>query len=118
MVFGDTGYITSDTRAYGETGAQTATYQYFPDNLLESTTDALSRTTAFVYDTNNNLTQLTRLSGTGNAVSTSFTYESSHSQLASVTDPLSHTISYGHDSNGNVTSITDPLESRNDAHLQ
>jgi RHS repeat-associated protein len=109
VVFGDMGYITSDTGAYGETGAQTTTYQYFPDDLLESTTDALSRTTAYVYDTNDNLTQVTQLSGTGNAVSTSFTYESSHNQLASVTDPLSHTTSFGHDSSGNLTSVTDPL---------
>jgi len=109
VVFGATGYITSDTSAYGETGAQTTTSQYFPDNLLEATTDALSRTTAYVYDTNDNLTQITQLSGTGSAVSTSFTYESTHNQLASVTDPLSHTTSFAHDSNGNVTSITDPL---------
>jgi hypothetical protein len=54
-------------------------------------TDALggrprTRTTA-----KNNLTSVTRLAGTGDAVTTSFTYESTFQQLASVTDPLSHT---------------------------
>jgi RHS repeat-associated protein len=109
IVFGNTGYIASDTLAYGETGAQTTTYQYYPDNLLETATDALSRTTAYVYDANDNTTQVTQLSGTSNAASTSFTYESTYNQIASVTDPLSHTTSYSYDSSVNLSGITDPL---------
>ena len=109
VLFGSNGYISSDTHAYGTSQQQTVTYQYFPDNLLQSSTDALNRTTAYVYDANNNTTQVTQLSGTQNAVTTNFTYESTYNQLASVTDPLSHTTSYGHDPSGNLTTITDPL---------
>jgi RHS repeat-associated protein len=109
VLFGSNGYISSDTHAYGQSVAQTVTYQYFPDNLLQSYTDALSRTTAYVYDANANTTQVTKLSGTSNAVTTNFTYESTYNQLASVTDPLSHTTTYGHDTNVNLTPITDTL---------
>jgi hypothetical protein len=38
--------------------------------------------------------------GTGDAVTTSFTYESTFQQLASVTDPLSHTTTFGYDTTG------------------
>jgi len=107
--FGPTGYMTSDTRAYGTSIQQTTTYAYSADNLLQSTTDALGRTTAYTFDAKGNLTGLTKLSGTSSAVSTSYTYERMFSQLASVTDPLSHTTNYSYDQNGNLTQITDPL---------
>ncbi len=109
VLFGSNGYISSDTRAYGTSQQETITYQYFPDNLVQSATDALSRTTAYVYDTYADTTEVTQLSGTSNAVSTNFTYESTNNQLASVTDPLSHTTSYGYDTSGNLTSVTDAL---------
>jgi len=107
--FGSTGYMTSDAHAYGTSIQQTTTYQYSADNLLQSTSDALGRTTTYTYDAKGNLTQLTRLSGTSGAVSTSYSYEPMFSQLASVTDPLSHTTNYSYDQNGNLTQITDPL---------
>jgi RHS repeat-associated protein len=109
VLFGSNGYISSDTRAYGTSQQQTVTYQYFPDNLAQSSTDALNRTTAYVYDANADTTQVTRLSGTSNALTTTYTYESTYNQLASVTDPLNHTTGYGHDTSGNVNTITDPL---------
>ncbi len=109
VLFGANGYISSDTRAYGTSQQETTTYQYFPDNLVQSATDALSRTTAYVYDANADTTQVTQLSGTSNAVSTNLTYTSTYSELASVTDPLSHATSYGYDTSGNLTSVTDPL---------
>jgi RHS repeat-associated protein len=107
--FGSTGYRTSDSRAYGASIQQVTTYAYSADNLLQSTTDALGRTTAYTYDAKGNLTELTKLSGTSGAVSTSYTYEPMFSQLASVTDPLSHTTSYSYDQDGNLTQVTDPL---------
>src|SRR5205807_896781 len=109
VLFGSSGYISNDTHAYGQSQQETITYQYFPDNLLQSSTDALNRTTTYVYDINANTTQVTQLSGTSNAVTTNFTYESTYNQLASVTDPLNHPTSFGHDTSGNLTTITDPL---------
>ena len=109
VTFGSTGQTATDTYAHGTASAQTFTYTYFADNLLASVTDPLSRETTYAYDANGNITQTTRLAGTGNAVATSFTYDPTFSQLASATDGLSHTTSYSIDSNGNTTAITDPL---------
>jgi RHS repeat-associated protein len=109
VAFGSTGQMTSDTYALGTSQQQAFTYVYYADNLVSSVTDQLGRVTAFSYDANGNVTQITRLSGTSSAVSTSFTYDSTFSQLASITDPLSHTISLSIDANGNTTTIADPL---------
>ena len=66
--------MTSDTRAVDQPEQQTTTYQYYPDNLLKSVTDPLGHVTSFVYDTNNNnVTQVTRLSGTPDAITTTAT---------------------------------------------
>ena len=59
--------------------------------------------TAYTYDSLGNVLTVTRLSGTANAVTTTYTYESTFNQVASVTDPLSHTWSFGYDSAGNLT---------------
>ena len=107
--FGSTGYATSDIYAYGTAIQQTYTYQYSADNLLQSSTDPLGRTTTYTYDAKGNPTQITRLSGTSGAVTTSYSYEPMFSQLASVTDPLSHTTSLSYDQSGNVSTVTDPL---------
>ncbi|MGH9207134.1 MAG: RHS repeat-associated core domain-containing protein, partial [Acidimicrobiales bacterium] len=56
-----------------------------------------------------NLTSITRLSGTAQAVTTSATYDPIYSQLTSLTDPLSHVWTLAHDGNGNLTAVTDPL---------
>jgi YD repeat-containing protein len=50
-----------------------------------------------------------RLSGTPNAVTTTFTYEPTYSRLASVVDPLGHTSTFAYDSLGNLVSATDAL---------
>jgi RHS repeat-associated protein len=49
------------------------------------------------------------LSGTADAVTTTFTYEPRFFQLATITDPLNHTWTVGYDSNGRMTGMTDPL---------
>jgi RHS repeat-associated protein len=109
VTFSATGYPATDTRAYGQTEQQTTTFQYYADNLGMSATDALGRTTAYVYDSNGNTTSTTRLSGTSNAVATSATYDTTFSEVQSATDALNHTTNFGYDTNGNLTSITDPL---------
>lgn len=86
-------------------------------HLPTAVTDALGRRTDFTYDENGNVLTVTRLAGTADAVTTTFTYHASFSQVASVTDPLSHTTAFGYDGTGNLTSITD-REPRDHGDLQ
>jgi YD repeat-containing protein len=72
-------------------------------------TDPLGRKTDFSYDSAGNVTSITRLATTGDAVTTSFTYEPTFSQVATITDPLSHTTDFDYDALGRLTMITDPL---------
>jgi RHS repeat-associated protein len=107
--FSSTGQLSSDTYALGKPEQETFTYAYYADNLIQTVTDQLGRVTAFQYDSNGNITQITRLSGTSNAVSSSFSYDSNFSQLTSVSDPLNNTTSISVDNYGNPQTITDPL---------
>ena len=110
FVFNSAGLTTSITDAYGETIAQTTTYEWqATTNLLLSVTDALSRKTAYTYDSKGNVLTVTKLHGTANAVTTTFTYDSTYNQVATVTDPLSHTTTFGYDTKGNLTTITNAL---------
>lgn len=102
------GYPSSDTLAYGTSLAQTTTFQREASGLIDSQTDALGRTTTNTYDALGNITSITRLFGTSNAVTTRFTYTSDYNQLASVIDPLGHTTNFGY-TNGCLTQITDAL---------
>ena len=86
-------------------------------HLPTAVTDALGRRTDFTYDENGNVLTVTRLAGTADAVTTTFTYHASFSQVASVTDPLSHTTAFGYDGTGNLTSITE-REPRDHGDLQ
>ena len=95
------------TEAYGTALAQTTTYIRDGNGLVQSTTDPLGRTTTFDYDANGNVTRLTALAGTANAVSESFAW-TLDSQLASHTDVLGHITNYTY-TNGCLTSVTDPL---------
>jgi RHS repeat-associated protein len=101
-------YPSSITKAYGTSLAQTTTFSRAASGLVNSETDALGRTTAYTYDALGNVLSVTQLSGTSNAVTTSFTYTSAYNQLASVTDPLGHTTSLAY-TNGCLTQITDAL---------
>ena len=110
VVFNSAGYTMSDTSALGQPEQQTTTYEYYPDNLLESVTDPLGRITTFTYDAiENDVAQVTRLSGTPDAVTTTTTYESAFNQVKTVTDPLNHTTTFTYDSNGNLVAVNDPL---------
>jgi RHS repeat-associated protein len=103
------GYLTSDTEALGTAVARTTTFTRNSNNLVTRVTDGLSRNTDYAYDTAGNVTSVTRLAGTGSAVTTSYTYEATFNLLTSITDPLNHTTTFTRDSTGNVTAITDPL---------
>ena len=110
-IFDTNGFATSDTFALGISGIQqTFTYGRDPNTeLITSVTDPLNRETGYGYDGYANVTSVTRLAGTPNAVTTTFSYDPTYSQLTSVLDPLNHTWTLGRDGQGNLTSITDPL---------
>ena len=114
------GYSSSEIFALGKPEQQTFTYNRgqtgfvgpgITSNLLQSTVDSLvpSRTTTDTCDAMGNVLSTTRLAGTSNAVTTSFTYDPTFNQLTSVTDPLNHKTTLTIDSQGNLTAAADPL---------
>jgi YD repeat-containing protein len=109
VTFGPAGYKTSDIHALGQPEQQTETFSYYSDNLLQSVIDQLGRTTSFDYDALGNLSRVTRLDGTPDAVTTNLAYEPSFNQLQTVTDPLGHSTTLAYDSIGEVASVTDSL---------
>lgn len=109
VVFGPTGYATSDTHALGQPEQRTVTYSYYADNRIQSITDPLGRVTSTNYDANGNRTRVTRLDSTPNAITTSLTYEPQFNHLTGVTDPLGHTASFSYEQNGSLAGVTDAL---------
>lgn len=107
--FNSDGYLTQQIRAVGRPEEQTISIQRDANNQVLSVTDALGRTTQISRDGVGNVTGITRLAGTSNAVTDSFTYDSTYQQLTRYTDPLEHTTRLGLDALGNVTSVTDAL---------
>jgi RHS repeat-associated protein len=110
MEFNSGGFLTKDVLAQGQPEHQTTTYTRDPNtNLVQSMTDALSRTTTYTYDAVGNTTSVTQLAGTSQPATTSYSYDPVFGQITSVIDPLGHTWSVGLDNHGNATSVTDPL---------
>ncbi len=110
VAFNADGYMASDTFAVGKPVQEVITYNRQPGSgLIQSRTDALGRTTSYTHDVMGNLTSITRLSGTANAVTTQFAYEPTFNQLTAITDPLGHATSLSYDTNGNPVAIVDPL---------
>ena len=109
MAFNSNGYLTSDIEAVGEPEQQETTYVWDTShNLVDSSTDALGRTTAYTYDSLANVTGVTLASANSQIAAVSFTYDPNYNQLTSVTDPLGHTWTLTLDGAGNVTQVTDP----------
>jgi YD repeat-containing protein len=105
--FNPQGYVISVTDALNE---QTV-YNVDPSsNLLTSFTDPLQRTTTLTYDSTQNITSVTRLSGTANAVTTSMTYDPIFSKVTSITDPLGHKTTMQYDpTTGNLLTLSNPM---------
>jgi RHS repeat-associated protein len=78
-------------------------------NLITTTTDGLGRQMSISYDVMGNVLSVTRLAGTSQAVTTSFTYEPTFNQAVSVKDPLGQTTQFSYDPNGNLIALTDAL---------
>jgi YD repeat-containing protein len=104
--FSASGLVTKTTDAMGQA---TIYERDSATNLLVSTTDPLGRQTTYSYDAAGNVTSETRLAGTSGAVTTSFTYEPTFSQMTCVTDPLGHSTTFAYDAQGSLTSVTNPL---------
>jgi RHS repeat-associated protein len=108
VTFNADGYTMTDTKAYGTTVAQASMYaRQSGSNLPLSITDALGRKTAYSYDSLANVTSITRLADTPDAVTSNYTYEPVGSQLLTSTDALGHTTTFAYDDRGNLSSITD-----------
>lgn len=110
VIFNADGYAKTEIDAVGTTIQQTTTFErQSGTDLLTATVDPRTRRTELGYDPRGNLTSVTRLAGTGNPVTTTFTYETKFNQLKTVKDPLNHTTTYDYNSSGALISITDPL---------
>jgi len=108
VTFSSSGYALTDTK--GCSCGSGVTYErQAGTNFVTAMLDALNRRTEYAYDSMGNVSSVTRMAGTSEAVTTSFAYESSFNQIASVTDPLNHTTSFAYDSKANLTSVTDAL---------
>ena len=94
VAYDNLGRKVTDTKAVGQPEQQTLSYQYYADNLPKSVTDPLSRTTSFDYDALSNLTTLTKLSGTANAITATATYDQTTSRVLTSTDPLGNSTSF------------------------
>jgi RHS repeat-associated protein len=113
LTFNSNRYVTADTQALGTPQQRTFTFErQTGSNLVMATVDALNRRTEFTYDDSGYVLTITRLAGTADAVTTSYTYEPLFHQLATVTDPLNHTWTREYDGAGRLTGIVDPLTHR------
>jgi RHS repeat-associated protein len=108
VTFNAAGYSLTDAAAYGTPQAETTTYvRQASGNLSTSVTDALDRRTDSTYDAAGNVTSVTRLAGTGNAVTTQTTY-GVFSLPTTITDPLGRTTTFAYDTLGELVRVTDP----------
>jgi RHS repeat-associated protein len=110
LTFNSDHYVTSDIEAVGLPKQRTTTYErQAATDLPTAVVDGLSRRTEYTYDTAGHVLTTTKLAGTADAATTTFTYEATFFQLATVTDPLHHTWTMGYDASGQLVSTSDPL---------
>jgi RHS repeat-associated protein len=106
--FDASGQVVSNTMALGLPEQQVTSYEVV-NGLTLAVTDALNRRTAFGYDAAGNVTQVTQLAGTAQAVSSSVTYDAVFNRPLTVTDANGHTTTMAYDGKGNLVRITDAL---------
>jgi YD repeat-containing protein len=112
-VFNSAGYVIKDISDYAGSHQQETDYTRDPTtSLVTDVLDALipQRDTHYMYNAAGDVTQVTNLYGTSNAVSTSYQY-GIDDQLNQVTNGLNNTWTTSLDpNNGNALSMTDPLQ--------
>ena len=103
------GYASSETYALGTTKERTFTYERASGtHLLNAVVDSFhARRTEFQYNPFGQVTSVTRLAGTPQAVMTQYTYTSAFRDLDTITDPLSHVTDFDYDADGCLDKITD-----------
>jgi RHS repeat-associated protein len=110
LTFNTDHYVLSDVQAVGTGQERTfTTERQAGSNLVTATVDGLNRRTAYTFDDAGYVLTVTRLAGTSDAVTTTYTYEPTFRQQATITDPLGHTWTRGYDAAGRLTSVSDPL---------
>lgn len=107
--FNDKGDLIRNTQALGLPEEKVTTFEVTNRQVM-ARTDALNRRTTYEYDSVGNLTRLTRLAGTPDAVSLSATYDGNSSRPLTMTDALNRVTRFGYDLRGNLVTVTDPLE--------
>jgi len=111
--FNASGQPTAEILALGTPEQQNYTYErQAGSNLLLSVTDSLGRKTALSYDSLGNVTGITKLADTPNAVTASVTYHPTFGEITSITDFLNHTKSFAYDSSGRLVTVTDALDNQ------
>ncbi len=107
VTFNSSGYVLTDTRTCCS-GSITNERQT-GTNIITSITDQVGHRTEFAHDAMGNVTSITRAAGTAEAVTITYTFESTFNQLASATDPLGHSVSFAYGGAGNITGATDQI---------
>ncbi|WP_246137862.1 RHS repeat-associated core domain-containing protein [Myxococcus llanfairpwllgwyngyllgogerychwyrndrobwllllantysiliogogogochensis] len=101
------GYIVNDVYPLGTPEEQETAFELDAANgRLMAVTDALNRRTEYEYDAVGNITKVTSLEGTPQAVSMQYTYTATQ-QLASVRDENGHLSVYQYDARDNLSLIED-----------
>ena len=106
--FDATGHVVKNTFPVGLPEQQVTTYEVTAGRVT-ARTDALNRRTELQYDTLGNITRVTKLAGTANAISVATTYDPTFSVPLTVTDPNGHTNTLTYDAKGNLTSVRNAL---------
>jgi len=107
--FNSSGYPTQTILALGKPEQQTISTTYDAANLPLQVMDALGRKTVYGYDASGDLTSITSLAGTANAVTYQMTYDPTFHQLTGVTDPLGHATAITIGASGNSVAVSDAL---------
>lgn len=102
------GYMVENVFPMDITDQQVTRYEN-SNGRLTARIDALNRRTEYQYDAAGNVTRMTRLAGTPQAVSTSVTYDPAFNLPRTITDPNGNTTTLGYDGAGNLIRITDAL---------